>query len=234
MNHSELDGVTIHHNPPGPRVMIVNIALNYGAKALQQPGVVVRDFLGEFKTYRADGRKTWHKRPVRSYAFAVGGFRLLKVKGLSPVIGVGSAEFVLNCSAFTDGSGWNVMMGSTLDTYVMGNLRQLRLALPYVNQSKKEDVISLFSAADPVDRDEWNNHAAKAIVPGKLKAGSLVQVKGHRDPFTVTHTVPKRRRIEMDCNSWCRYSAVDWVKTAELNGVRLTPPLQGFERSTTV
>jgi hypothetical protein len=226
--------------PPGDHLIVVAGA-NMGESAydFDHPNIVAKiSELFEFKHYRESGSKFWTSKPGISFYLVIpkAQIELLPEKGYSyvPVLIQGRKCF-LNVSGV--GSSWtdyvrriaNIGCGWTRE-------RPKSLAGTAVNpcECKTQGITLEIEPPKDYEQTAFVQAAAAITMRTRLEAGSQVLLRdgwdyrGSQGPFTVDSR-PYRKQSFL-CKSGpslvrVKYAAIDWTKTAEINGVTVPGPV---------
>jgi hypothetical protein len=230
--------------PPGNHLIVIAGAyLGQPAYDFDHPNVAARKSeLFEFKHYRSSGSKFWTSRPGISFYFVLpkAQIELLPEKGYGyvPVL-IRGRKCRLGVSG-GGGSGWIDYMGS-IDSLGCGWSRKGLKLLADIAVSPADcraQGITLEIKAGKNDED-WNRRrfalaAAAVTMRARLKPGTKVMLqsgysyKGDEGPLEVISRPSRKRHFV--CQGFpgdvrVQSSAIDWLKTAEANGVAVPGPV---------
>ena len=229
--------------PPGDHLIVVAGAhLGEPGYDFDHPNIAAKKSeLFEFKHYRKGGSKFWTSKAGISFYFVIpkAQIELLPEKGYSyvPVL-IHGRKCHLNVSGGTGNSGWTDCVRQGVDigcgwtdrgpTVAGGDCPQSRRVpcpgnhpgdraaqgLPTIgfhrSGCRRYDAASTGSwAAKCFLRDGWN-------------------YMGSQGPFAVESRPSRKRYFICACRTAClriQYAAIDWTKTAEINGVAVPDPV---------
>ena len=192
----------------------------------------------ELKTYLRGGAKRWRSRAGISHYLVVPRDRiqLYLEKGYSYVrVVINGVLCSLNVSG-GGGEGWTDYVGASACIGIghsRGDLQ--KIAEVACNPVEVEELgVQVPAAMEPDERNRFISLVAAAIVPAKLKAAhlhtgaaTLQLAEGYRYGVSQELKVSsfKQHGRKVFCHGvMVRYHQVDWVRTAELNGIQFIDP----------
>ena len=228
--------------PPGNHlVLIAGAYLGDAGYDFDHPSVVAkRSELFEFKHSCRNGRKFWTSKVGINFYFVVpkAQMDLLSEKGYSDVpVLIGGRKYRMNVSGGTNDCGWVDVVprvahiGCGFSTAALRSLA--RIALP-PNECQAQGITLEIEAIQDCQQASFIEAAAAVTMRTRLAAGSRVFLRegwsymGRQGPLAVESRPPRKRYfICTDGSARVRvqYAAIDWTKTAEVNGVAVPAPV---------
>lgn len=228
--------------PPGNHLIVVAGAhMGRPAYDFDHPNLAARrSELAEFKHYRKSGSKFWTSKAEMSFYFVLpkAQIELLPEKGYSwvPVL-IRGQKCDLNVSGGSDQNGWTDYVRRVVHIACGWRLKGLKLLAEIAvspAECQVQGITVEIKAMDDYQRPRFVDLAAAATMRAKLKPGSQVMLRdrydycGSHGPFVV-ETRPKRARqficLYRQERVRVQYAAIDWLKTAEANGVTVPAPV---------
>ena len=228
--------------PHGDHLIIVAGAhLGEPAHYFDHPNIVAkRSKVFEFKHYRKGGSKFWTSKAGISFYFVIpkAQIELLPEKGYSyvPVL-IHGLKCRLNVSGGTGNSGWTDRVDQVVHVgcgWTLAALRSLAAIALSPNECQAQGITLEIKGVDDRERQGFVETAAAVVTRKSLQRGSQVLLRkgwdhhGSQGPFEV-QSRPHRKRYFV-CQGVCMgvrvpYSAIDWGRTTEINGVAVPGPL---------
>jgi hypothetical protein len=227
--------------PPGHHLIVVAGAhLGEPGYDFDHPNIVAKKSeLFEFKHYRQSGSKFWTAKAGMSFYLVIpkAQIELLPEKGYSyvPVL-IQSRKCFLNVSGVGSG-GWTDYVRRVAQIGCGWTRAALRLlggiaVNPYECQA--QGITLEIERPKDYEQTSFVEAAAAVTMRTRLEPGSQVLLRdgwdcqGSRGPFVV-ESRPCRKRY-FHCKSGLSlvrvpYPAIDWIKTAEINGVTVPSPV---------
>jgi hypothetical protein len=228
--------------PPGDHLIVIAGAhMAEPAHAFDHPNIVAKKSeLFEFKHYRKSGSKFWTRKAGISFYLVIpkAQIELLPEKGYSyvPVL-IHGHKCHLNVSGGGGAGGWTDYVRQVAHIGCGGTLAALRL-LAAIALSPDECHVQKITLeiAPPKDYElvGFAEAAAAVTMRTRLWPGNQVLLlddwgfQGSQGPFAV-ESRPRRKRYFICAGGLGRvrvqYAAIDWAKTAEINGVTVPSPV---------
>ena len=230
--------------PPGNHLIVVaGVKMGEPAYDFDHPNIVAKKSeLFEFKHYRKSGNKFWTSKAGISFYLAIpkAQIEILPEKGYSyvPVL-IQGRKCILNVSGIGGGidGGWTDYVRRVVDIGCGWKIAALRLlaGIALSPDECRAQGITL-EIERPRDYQQAGLVEAAAAVTMRTRLGPGSQVllhdgwdyQGSQGPFTV-ESRPRRKRYFL-CKSGLslvrvQYTAIDWIKTAEINSVTVPGPV---------
>ena len=228
--------------PPGDYLIVVAGAhLGKPGYDFDHPNIAAkRSEVVEFKHYRNGGSKFWTSKAGISFYFVIpkAQIELLPEKGYSyvPVL-IHGRKCHLNVSGGTGNGGWTdyVRQASHVGCgWTISTLRSLAATALNPDECRAQGITLEIEPPMDDQRAGFVEMAAAVIMRTRLGPGSQVFLRhdwafqGSQAPFTV-ESRPHRKRHFLCAGGFSRvriqYAAIDWAKTAEINGVTVPGPV---------
>ena len=228
--------------PPGNHLTVIAGAyLGEPAYDFDHPNVAAKkSAVFEFKHYRSGGSKFWTAKAGIGLYFVIpkAQIELLPEKGYSyvPVL-IHGRRCVLNVSGGTGNGGWTDYVRPVAHIGCGWTIAALK-ALAAVALSPQE-CIAQGITLDLEGLEDYQSQrlieiSAAVTMQTSLKPGNQVVLKdgwshnGSQGPFVI-QSRPRRKR-HFVCKAYTmgvrvQYAAIDWIKTAEANGVAVPGPV---------
>jgi hypothetical protein len=235
------DGYQVELPPGNHLIVIAGAHLGEPAYDFDHPNVAAKKSeLFDFKHYRKGGSKFWTSKPGMNFYFVIpkAQIELLPEKGYSyvPVL-IAGRKCHLNVSGMGSGNGWTDYVRRVVHVGCGWTITALRLlaTVALVPQECQPQSIALeIESLRDYQLAGFMETAAAVTMRTRVKPGSQVVLRsgwnylGSQGPFAVESRLRRKRYfICMDGLSRVRiqYAAIDWAKTAELNGVAVPRPV---------
>lgn len=228
--------------PPGDHLIVVAGAhVGESSYDFDHPNLVAKKSERfEFKHYRKGGSKFWTSKAGISFYFVIpkAQIELLPEKGYSYVpLLIGGRKCRLNVSGGTGVGGWADFVRQVAHLgcgWTIGALRSLAaIALGAAECRVQGITLEIEPLADD-QRAGFVEAAATVTMRTRLLSGSQLLLRdgwdhlGSQGPFAV-ESRPCRKRYFLCAAGLTRvripYAAIDWIKTAEINGVTVPGPV---------
>jgi len=222
--------------PPGDHLIVVAGAhLGKPGYNFDHPNIAAKKSeLFEFKHYRKGGSKFWTSRAGISFYFVIpkAQIELLPEKGYSyvPVL-IHGRKCRLNVSGGTGNGGWTDYVRQVAHVgcgWPIGALQSLAAVALGTDECRLQGINLEIEPLKDCQRAGFVETAAAVTMRTRLRSGSQVLLRdgwdylGSQGPFTI-ESRPRRKRYFVCTAGLARvriqYAAIDWVKTAEINGV---------------
>ena len=228
--------------PPGDHLIVVAGAyLGEPAYDFEHPHIAAkRSELFEFKHYRHSGSKFWTSHAGISFYFALpkAQIELLPEKGYSSVpVLIHGRKCVLSVSGGGANGGWSDHVRRVAHVgcgWTIAALRRLATIAVDPEECRARNITLEMERLKDDEQARFAETAATVTMRPRLQPGSQVLLrpgwnyKGSRGPFTI-ESRPRRKRHFLGTvgPSPVRipYAAIDWIKTAEINGVTVPGPV---------
>ncbi len=228
--------------PPGDHLIVVASAyLGESGYDFDYPNIAAwKSELFEFKHYRKGGSKFWTGKAGISFYFAIpkAQIEMLPEKGYSyvPVL-IQGRKCHLNVSGGTGDNGWTDWVHQGVDIGCGWKIAALRSLATIALNPEDCRVQGITLAIEPLkdyQRSGFVETAAAATMRPRLGAGGQVFLRngwscmGSQGPFAIESRPPRKRYFICTCGTAhirIQYAAIDWTKTAEINGVTLPGPV---------
>jgi hypothetical protein len=228
--------------PPGNHLTVVAGAhLGEPAYDFDHPNVAAKKSdVFEFKHYRKGGSKFWTAKAGISFYFVIpkAQIELLPEKGYSyvPVL-IHGRKCVLNVSGGSGNGGWTDYVRPVAHVGCGWTIAALK-ALTAVALSPRE-CLAQGITLDIQGLEDYQNQrlieiSAAVTMRTRLKPGNQVLLKkgwnyeGSQGPLVIQSRPPRKRYFVCKAHSMgvrVQYAAIDWIKTAEINGVAVPGPV---------
>ncbi len=226
--------------PPGNHLIVVAGAhMGESAFDFDHPNIVAKKSeLFEFKHYRSSGSKFWTAKAGISFYLVIpkAHIELLPEKGYSyvPVL-IHGRKCVLNVSG-AGGGGWTDYVRRVAHIgcgWTRAALRELAGIAVNPFECREQGITLEIEPLNDCRQTGFAEAAAAVTLRTRLEPGSQVLLRegwdyqGSRGPFAVESRPPRKRYFL--CKSGLslvrvRYAGIDWIKTAEINGVAVPAP----------
>ena len=228
--------------PPGDHLIVIAGA-QFGEPAydFDHPNVAAKKSEPfDFKHYRKSGSKFWTSKPGISFYFVIpkAQIELLPEKGYSfvPVL-IRGRKCHLNVSGGTGNGGWTDYVRRVAHVgcgWTIAALRLLATIALTPEECHTQGIALEIESLRDYQLAGFVESAAAITMRTRLKAGSQVVLRsgwnylGSQGPFAV-ESRPHRKRYFL-CKAGSspiriQYAAIDWAKTAEINGVAVPSPV---------
>lgn len=230
------------HLPPGDHLIVLAGAhLGDSGYDFDHPNIAAkRSELFELKHNRKGGSKFWTSRAGVNFYFVIpkAQIELLPEKGYSyvPVL-IHGRRCRLNVSGGTGISGWTDYVGQVAHVGCGWTITALRSLATIALSPSKCQAHGITLKIEPLkdyQQAGFRETAAAVTMRTRLRSGSQVLLRNGWDymvsqgPFAV-ESRPRRKRYFVCAGGPSRvriqYAAIDWVKTAEINGVTVPGPV---------
>jgi hypothetical protein len=227
--------------PPGNHLVVVAGArLGESGYNFDHPNIAAKKSEPfQFKHYRKGGSKFWTSTPGISFYFVLpkAQIELLPEKGYSyvPVL-IQGRKCHLNVSGGSRDNGWTDRVHQGVDigcNWKIAALRSLATISLNPDDCRAQGITLEIELLKDYQRLGFVEAAAAVTMRSKLGAGSQVFLNngwghmGSQGPFVV-ESRPHRKRYFICVSGLFRvrvqYAAIDWTKTAEINGVNVSGP----------
>ena len=228
--------------PPGDHLIVVAGAhMGEPAYDFDHPNIAAKKSeLLEFKHYRKGGSKFWTSKAGISFYFVVpkAQIELLPEKGYSyvPVL-IHGRKCRLNVSGGTGNGGWTDHVRQVAHVgcgWTLAALRSLATIALNPDDCRAQGITLAVEPLKDCQRAGFVETAAAVVMRTRLGPGSQVFLRdgwdymGSQGPFAV-ESRPRRKRYFIcvigTAHVRVRYAAIDWGKTAEINGVAVSGPI---------
>ena len=228
--------------PPGDHLIVVSGA-HFGKPGyhFDHPNVAAkRSDLFEFKHYRKSGGKFWTSKAGVDFYFVVPKARieLLPEKGYSYVPAlVGGRKCHFNVSGGTANGCWTDFVRRLAHVgcgWTIAALRRLAVVATSPDECRARGITLEIKGLEDGRREGFVQAAAVVTMRPRLGAGSRVVLQdgwscqASQGPFSI-ESRPRNKRYFVCKDGLSRvrvqYAAIDWVKTAEINGVTVPGPV---------
>ena len=194
----------------------------------------------EFKHYRRGGSKFWTAKAGISFYFVIpkAQIELLPEKGYSyvPVL-INGRQCHLNVSGGGGAGGWTDYVRQVAHIscgWTIAGLRSLATVAVRPEECRAQGINLEIEPLEDYQRAGFVKTAAAVTMRNRLEPGSQVLLRsdwafqGSQGPFAV-ESRPRRKRYFLCAGGFSRvrvqYAAIDWAKTAEINGVTVPGPV---------
>ena len=228
--------------PPGDHLIVIAGAhLGGPAYGFDHPNMAAKKSeLFEFKHYRKGGSKFWTSKAGISLYFVIpkAQIELLPEKGYSyvPVL-IHGRKCHLNVSGGTGNGGWTdyvrqvVHIGCGWTLAALGSVAAITLS---PDECHAQGITLEIEPLKDYQRAGFVETAATVTMRTRLEPGRQLLLRdgwhymGSHGPFAV-ESRPHRKRyficVAGSSHLRIQYAAIDWTKTAEINGVTVAGPL---------
>jgi hypothetical protein len=228
--------------PPGDHLIVVAGAhLGKPAYDFDHPNIAAKKSeLFEFKHYRKGGSKFWTSKAGINFYFVVpkAQIELLPERGYSyvPVL-IDGRKCRLNVSGGTGNGGWTDYVREVAHIgcgWTVTALRPLTTVALNSDDCRAQGITLEIEPLKDYQRAGFVETAAAVVMRTRLESGGQVFLRdgwdymGSQGPFAV-ESRPHRKRyficVSGTARIRVRYAAIDWAKTAEINGVAVSGPV---------
>jgi hypothetical protein len=228
--------------PPGDHLIVVAVAhLGEPGYDFDHPNIAAKKSeLFEFKHYRQGGSKFWtSKAGIRIYfAIPKAQIELLPEKGYGhvPVL-IQGRKCRLNVRGGSGDNGWtdDIRQGADIGCgWPVSALRSLATIALHPEDCRAQGITLAIEPLKDYQRAEFVETAAAVAMRPRLGAGGRIFLRdgwssmGSQGPFVVDSRPPRKRHFICACGTAplrIQYAAIDWTKTAQINGVSLPGPV---------
>ena len=228
--------------PPGNHLIVVAGAhLGEPGYNFDHPNVAAKKSeVAEFKHCRGNGSKFWTSKAGIRFYFVLpkAQVELLPEKGYSyvPVL-IQGRKCHLNVCGGTTSAGWRDCVDRVAHIgcgWPVKGLQSLAEIAASPTECRAQGITLEIKPLDDSDQQGFIQAAAAVTMRNRLGPGSQVlsrdgySCQGSQGPFTV-ESRPRRQRhficaVVMG-RARVHYAAIDWIKTAEINGVTVPSPV---------
>jgi hypothetical protein len=228
--------------PPGNHLIVIAGAhMGESAYDFDHPNIVAKKSeLFEFKHYRKSGSKFWTSKAGMSFYLVIpkAQIELLPEKGYSyvPVL-IHGRKCRLNVSGGTGNGGWTDYVRQVAHVgcgWTVTALRSLAMIALNPADCPAQGITLEVEPLKAYQRAGFVETAAAVTMRTRLGPDSQVFLRnrwdymGSHGPFAV-ESRPHRKRyficVSGTARVRVRYAAIDWAKTAEVNGVAVSSPI---------
>jgi hypothetical protein len=228
--------------PPGNHLIVVAGAhLGESGYDFDHPNIAAKKSeLFEFKHYRQGGSKFWTSKVGIGFYFSIpkAQIELLPEKGYSyvPVL-IQGRKCHLNVSGETGDNGWTDCVHQGVDVgcgWPVSALRSLATIALSPNECRAQGITLVIEPLKDYQRAGFVETVAAVAMRPRLGASSQVflcdgwSYMDSQGPFVVESRPSRKRHFICACGTArirVQYAAIDWTKTAEINGVSVPGPV---------
>ncbi len=228
--------------PPGNHLTVVAGAhLGEPAYDFDHPNVAAKkSAVFEFKHYRSGGGKFWTAKAGIGFYFVIpkAQIELLPEKGYSyvPVL-IHGRRCVLNVSGGTGNGGWTDYVRPVAHVgcgWTIAALKALAAVALSPPECLSEGITLDLEGLEDYQHQRFVQISAAVTMRTSLKPGNQVLLKegwsyaGSQGPLEIQSRPPRKRYFVCKAHPMgvrVQYTAIDWIKTAEINGTAVPDPV---------
>jgi hypothetical protein len=228
--------------PPGDHLIVVAAArLGEAGYDFDHPNIAAKKSdVFEFKHYRKGGSKFCTSKAGINFYLVIpkAHIELLPEKGYSDVpVLIHGHKCRLNVTGGTVTGGWTDYVHRVVDVgcgWTLAALRSLAAIALKPDECRAQGITLEIKSPEAYQQAGFAETAAAVVMRTRLGAGSQVLLRdgwnylGSQGPFAI-ESRPRRKRYFICMSGLSRlriqYAAIDWAKTAEINGVAVPSPV---------